>query len=374
LETVWIDEKQLEKALARNEAFWKGRLEEYPLIWITVPNAKPGKDIPEPAEEQLIWTDVDYVITSAENQLARTYYAGDSLPIHNPWLGPDQFAGWLGAELIIKPKDFTSWSRPFVDDWDTFTEFKIDPENCWWKLYLEILRASAEAGKGKWVTAYPDLHTGIDGLAAIRGPEKLMIDMTTNPEPIHQAMKQMTELWKYVVDVVSEIILRYGQGTSNWSMGWSSKRFLCIGQNDFSCLLGPEMFEEFCRQDTLQTCNYVDHTLYHLDGPDAVRHLPKLLDIESLDAIQWIQGAGSPLPSEWLDMLQQIQKSGKSVQLYYGPSHGEDADLFKEIEILCQGLEPERLFFWIITDSIEKADALVEHARLQCSEKHRRLR
>jgi hypothetical protein len=370
METIWIKEKQLAKALARNEAFWKGQLEEYPLLWITAPNAKKGKPVPEPANEEEIWTDVEYVMESTEDQLGRTYYAGDALPVFNPWLGPDQFSAWLGADLKLKPKDFTSWIKPFVDNWDKFPQLEIKPDNKWWNIYLETVRSSVQAGKGKWVTGYPDLHTGIDALCAIRGPENLMMEMVTAPEKISRAMQQTTELWKYVVDTVSDIILPAGQGTSNWTMGWSEKRFLCIGQNDFTCMISPEMFDKFCLHDNLQCCNYVDHTLYHLDGPGALQHVERLLQIEHLDSIQWVTGAGNPPASKWLDLLTRIQKAGKSVQVLYIPTpNTEPVDIKKEITLLCESLDISRLFIWAIVDTVQQADCLVEHAQSVCREK-----
>jgi hypothetical protein len=364
METMWIPQPQLRRALERNEAFWDGRLDRGPLVWITVPDGvdSPVTEPEEPAVEEEMWTDVAYVIAAAEHSLSRSYYAGDALPVYNPWLGPDQFAAWLGAEIALKPKDFTSWVTPFVDDWDRFPSFAIDPENRWWKLYLEILRASARAGEGKWVTGYPDLHTGIDALSAVRGPEKLLVDLLERPEQIKRAMAQMTELFKFVVDTVSAIVLPHGQGTSNWTMGWSSRRFLCIGQNDFTCMISPEMFDEFCLQDTLETTNHVDRSIYHLDGPDAVRHLPRILALEHLDCLQWIQGAGAPHPSQWLDMLRSVQRAGKTVQVYYGPGHGDTADLASELKLLCEALDRRRLFFWAVVGSVEEADRLVELA------------
>jgi len=366
LETPWIGEAQLNTALARNEAYWQGELEDYPLMWVTVPGARPGHDLPEPDNEEEIWTDIDYLIPSTENRLSRTYFAGDSLPVFNPWLGPDQFASWLGADITLMPKAFTSWIKPFVDDWNKHQTLEIRADNKWWKLYLDTVRASVKAGKGKWITAYPDLHTGIDGLGAIRGVQKLMLDIITIPDTVHRAMRQMTELWKYVVDVVSDIVLPSGQGTSNWTYGWSEKKFLCIGQNDFACMISPQMFNEFCWQDNLECCNYVDCSLYHLDGPDATRHLPKLLELEKLNAIQWIQGAGKPLPSEWVDLLLRIQDAGKSVQLWYEGDHGGHADFFREIDVLCDALDPTRLFFMITAKSVDQADALIEHSRKVC--------
>lgn len=362
MKTPWVDEKKLAQILSRNNAFWKNELEDGPLMWITVPNAKPGKSLVQPDEGEKIWTDVDFYIASAEDELSRTYYAGDALPVHNPWLGPDQFAAWLGADITLKPKEFTSWVKPFIDNWEKFPQLKIDPENKWWKLYLEMVRRSVETGKDKWITAYPDLHTGIDGLSAIRGAENLMMDMMSTPEFIQRAMNQMTYLWKYIINTVSDIVLPAGQGTSNWTMGWSNERFVCIGQNDFSCMISPDMFNDFCWKDTLECTDYVDRSIYHLDGPDAVRHLPKILELENLNCIQWIQGAGNLHPSKWLDLLKKIQAAGKTVQVFYGPNHGDNADLHKELEILCSNLDVNKLFFWAILDSVEQADFLVKTA------------
>lgn len=363
METIWIEPRQLALALQRNEAFWKKQIDDYPLIWVTVPGATPGRPPPEPATEEALWTDVDYVLANAEYQLARTYFAGDALPVHNPWLGPDQVAAWLGAEITLAPRLNTSWVKPFVRDWAEHPKLAIEPENRWWKLYLEILRRSVEQGRGKWVATYPDLHTGIDGLSAIRGPENLLLDLLERPEAVVRAMRDMTGLSKQIVDTVSEVVLPAGQGTTNWTMGWSRERFLCIGQNDFTCMISPELFAEICFPDTLETCNYVDRSIYHLDGPGAIRHLPNILAIEKLDCVQWIQGAGQPFPSRWLEMLRGIQAAGKSVQVYYGPSHGDDANLEGELEVLCRELDWRRLFFWASVSTVEQADALVELAQ-----------
>jgi hypothetical protein len=71
-------------------------------------------------------------------------------------------------------------------------------------------------------------------------------------------MRDMTALLRCVVDRVNEMTLPTGQGTSNWTMGWS---------------------------------RHVERTIYHLDGPGALRHLDRLLAIPELDCAQWIQGA-----------------------------------------------------------------------------------
>jgi hypothetical protein len=367
METCWIPDRQLREALRRNEAYWDGELEDYPLMWVSAPDAKPGPSLPEPADETEMWTNVDYAITAGEYQLARTHYAGDALPFYNPWLGPDQFAGWLGAKLTLRPRDYTSWATPFVSDWERRGELTIHPENTWWKLYRSLLEESVRAGKGKWVTTFPDLHAGIDALSAIRGPENLLVDMLANPEPVHRAMNRMTPLWKWVVDEVWNILKTSGQGTTNWTGGWSEKRFVCIGHNDFTCMIGPEMFDAFCLRDTLECVNYVDHALYHLDGPGALRHLPRLLEMERLHTVQWVHGNGQPPHSHWLDILKRIQQAGKAVQIWYNLHYTTHVvNVFDEIETVCAALNPTRLFIGVEVSTAEQADAVVEHAQRVC--------
>ena len=363
MNTPWIEPKPLTRALTRNEAFWRNELDDGPLLWITAANAKPGPTVPEPASDEELWTNVDYRMAATESTLARTHFAGDALPVFCPYFGPDQFSAWLGADLILKPRESTSWSKPLVDDWQAHPQFRIAPDNHWWQLYLQTVRESVRVGKDRWVTGYPDLHTGIDALSSLRSPDRLATDLVEDPAAIHRAMRQMTDLWKFVVDSVSDIVLPAGQGTSNWTMGWSRQRFLCIGQNDFSCMISAEMFAEFCEQDNRECCDHVDATLYHLDGPGAIRHVPHLLQLPHLNCIQWIQGAGQPLPSQWLDLLRQIQAGGKSVQLIYAGDHGGHADLRRELDLLLPALDPNRLFIYAIVDSAQIAEDVVAYAR-----------
>lgn len=359
MKSIWLAPDSIALRCARHEAFWRKELDEGPLLWITAPLEKPGTPPKEPATEEGLWTDVEYVLSKAEYDLGRTYFAGDSLPVFNPWLGPDQFAAWLGAEMQLKPRDNTSWVRPLSKDASEYPSFHLDPSNRWWRLYLSLVRRSVERGKDKWITAYPDLHTGIDALAALRSPEQLMFDMLESPQTVRRAMRQMTQFWKDVVDLVSDAVLPTGQGTSNWTMGWSERRFLCIGQNDFTCLISPKMFDEFCLNDTVECADHVDHTIYHLDGAGALKHLPRLLEIERIDCVQWIQGAGKPLPSHWLELLRQIQAAGKSVQLLYAGAHGGEADFRLELDVLLDALDPRRLFLVIEARSVAEADRLV---------------
>ena len=64
-------------------------------------------------------------------------------------------------------------------------------------------------------------------------------------------------------------------------------------QNDFTCLISASMYGEFFLEELVNEINYLDYSIYHLDGPDALKHLDMILEIPRLNAVQWVPGAGS---------------------------------------------------------------------------------
>jgi hypothetical protein len=87
-------------------------------------------------------------------------------------------------------------------------------------------------------------------------------------------------------------------------------------QCDMSAMFSPEMFGEFAVPGLTEQCEWLDHSLYHLDGTQALCHLDQLLGIDGLDAVEWtpqagIETGGSP---RWYDLYRRILTAGKSVQ------------------------------------------------------------
>jgi hypothetical protein len=355
--TPYVPELQLTRALERNEAFWRGELEGGPLMWITCAPEGPAPTLPTvtPLER---WTNVDYVVAAAEADLSRRAYLGDTLPVHIINLGPDIFSAWLGAEMTISPEHNTTWVKPFVEEWSEHGELTIDPTGKWWRLYCELTQASAEAGRGKWVTTYPDMHSGIDALSAIRGPENLSMDLLTEPEAIGRAMGQMTELWRWVMAEMDRIILPAGQGTANWAPGWSAGRFSVIGQNDYSCMISPKLFRAFCAADNETVIAESDCTLYHWDGPQALVHEETILGWRGLTSVQWVPGAGNPPHSQWIDLMRRIQAAGKPVQCMLMAGNE-----MEEIEILTRELDPDRLMIHAWAPTRAAGEALLQCAQ-----------
>ena len=99
-----------------------------------------------------------------------------------------------------------------------------------------------------------------------------------------------------------------------------------------SAMFSPDMFARFMVPSLAEQCEWLDHSVYHLDGTQAACHLDHLLGIEALDAIEWtpqagIETGGSP---RWYDLYKRILSAGKSLQVI-GVNPGEIIPLLDAI-------------------------------------------
>ena len=97
-----------------------------------------------------------------------------------------------------------------------------------------------------------------------------------------------------------------------WSPGKTAKL-----QCDGSAMFSPEMFREFVLPGLKEQTEYIDYTMYHLDGTQSIVHLDAILEIEKLNAVEWTPQAGEPGGTDprWYPLYRKILESGKSLQV-----------------------------------------------------------
>ena len=101
-----------------------------------------------------------------------------------------------------------------------------------------------------------------------------------------------------------------------------------------------------------------DRNIYHLDGPQALRYLDRLLEIPQIHAIQWVPGAGQSYWADWIEVYQRIQSKKRALCLSRLPA--------KDLNLLFTSLDPEGV--WIrsvsgISNEREAEAALHEIAK-----------
>ena len=306
---------------------WKSNLEETKQRYINWWNHKgiilnmwehfqegvqPHAEITPPAPAKDLsqkWFDPQWRAEYLDWYVAHSSLKADILPVANTQLGPGSLAAILGG--VFEGGEDTIWIHPHPD----FTnEIVFNPEHPNWILHKELLKACKAKANGHYFVGMPDLMEGLDVLAALKGTDRVLLDTVMQPEILEQQMQQINDIYFKVFDELYDIIREGDEMAfcyfSSWAPGKMSKL-----QSDISTMISQDDYRRFVQPFIREQCQKIDYTLYHLDGVGAMHHLPALLEIEELNAIQWTPGVGEPQGGspKWYDLYKKILAGGKSV-------------------------------------------------------------
>ena len=312
-----------QEARDRMIAWWAGGKPDRVQAHVSAP-AKPakssvasiGNDVPAK------YTDPETVLRNMEYGLEHTFWGGEMFPTHFVYFGPMFGLAYLGCEPNFAPG--TTWYEPCLQDWSELPSIKFDPNNRWWQLTKEMTRLSAERAKGRWLVTCPIAILALmDTICGLLGNEKTLMAMADQPMAIKTALNRIMPWARRTYDESYDIGRGYQEGSIDWMQIWAPGRVIST-QCDMSVMISPEMFRDFVVPELTDIYNHVDYGIYHLDGPEQIRHLDELLKIEKLHLIQWVPGArmnnpGHGDPLNWLDLFRRIQETGKKVLVYCPP-------------------------------------------------------
>ena len=120
-----------------------------------------------------------------------------------------------------------------------------------------------------------------------------------------------------------------------------------------SCMLSEEMFDRHLVPILEQQGAHLDHAIYHLDGPGAIRHVLSITSIQSINAMNWIAGEGQGPMSQWADLIKDMQDRGKPVQCSARP---------EDIEPILEKASPRGLLLHVRCASQQEGDDVVRKA------------
>lgn len=337
----------LAEAARRWEAFYAGDIIDRPVVCVTAP--RPNMTAPPPSTyRDRVFGDLDQVIVNALRSAEATYYGGEAIPVFYPSFGPDEIAVFCGAELVWDEHSAnTNWSRPFVEDWTRALPLRIHEDNPLYRRALEIYRRAAEAMAGKMLLTPLDLHTNMDLLLAIRGGERLCLDLMDQPEMIDQAMASARAIFPQVWRAFAEAGRMDERGYCHVLYSMEGAAIL---QCDFSYMISPEMFRRWVLPALEEEAAIVKHAMYHWDGPGALVHADDLIASRGLHTMSYVPGEGRGTHLDYIELLQRVQRGGKAVQVWGTP------DQMKELH---RHLRPEKTLYCTGAASPQEAEALL---------------
>jgi hypothetical protein len=341
-----------DESYARYEAFWNCDVLDRPPVCIRLEESAPARPTRGNPDHRSRWLDVPGRVEREVRRMENTEFLGDAMPISWPNMGPEAFSAWCGAGYEFGEQ--TTWSVPCVEDWERDgPRARFDENHPLFRATLELTEMLIEAGQGRFIVGLPDFHPGGDHLAALRDPERLAIDLIDQPEVIPPMIRQATEDFFRAYDLLYERIRAAGMPTTSWLQLVHFGRYY-IPSNDFSAMISSEMFERFFLEGIVEECRFLDRSIYHLDGPAALRHLDLLLQIPELDAIQFVPGAGNEGLERWMPVHRKIQAAGKAQQVI-----GVNLE---NLDVLFEGLEPIGIYVASVNgvNDRETADAVLD--------------
>ena len=210
---------------------------------------------------------------------------------------------------------------------------RLNPQNELLARLRAFMRRIAKAAAGRWMVAHIDMHSNMDALASMRNPERLCLDLLDQPEVIERAMRDVRAVYAPLSDLLYADGNMAATGTTGWMGLYHEKKFNVL-QCDFPAW-SARMFRRFILPALEEETAYQDHSIYHLDGPGALRHLDDLLALPKLDAIQWAP-ARAKTAARMAGCAAQNSGGGKGVFVGCDPG---------ELEFFHRALGPARVFY-----------------------------
>ena len=293
------------------ERFWTCENDDRPLLTIGVdlPPLPAGKTY---ATERERWLDFDYRVERALFEYDHKTFVAETFPVFEPNLGPDIVSTLFGLNLEFEPS--TSWGSPTVESVEQILAIQPNFEAPLWKAVMRLQQMGLEAGKGRWITLFTDLHPNIDVLSALMGPEATCMAVADDPDLVAKGVRHVTAGCLEAYERQIEPLEREGLPIGCWMNAFSRVR-THAPQCDFSAMIGPHFFRQSILPSIREEMAKAERNIYHLDGPSALHHLDALLDVPEIDAIQWVYGAGNGPARKWRHVYRRILDDGKAIRI-----------------------------------------------------------
>ena len=342
-EAMAIYKKDWKEAEERMKSWWDNQKTDRVPAYLCSPKsfrtnkAKTIKKLPE----KMI--DPDTIFHNLDIRLENTFWGGEAFPCHEVYMGAMFEAAWFGCEPHFTPTG--TWYQKLFNSWDEADKVLFDPQNKWYRLFMEIRKKSVERAHGRYLVTVSGISASYDLFAELFGVKETMLEIVDYPQRVLKLRDKIIRLGKLTYDECYNLLASYQDGSIDGMCTWAPGRVRYV-QCDMSVMISPKMFNDFVLEEIKAFMEHVDYGIYHLDGDDQIKHLNLLLTIDSLKMIQFVP---VPLPEEkyyrdplpWVDLFTKIQESGKKVWIQCPP----DIERIKE---LLNKIPRDNAFLYII--------------------------
>ena len=302
-----------DRTLERFEAWYRCQVADRPPVTV-LHLWRPGAhlDAPTPpADPRQRALDAEYRVAAFEAMLPCRLYVGDSFPAFSGDIASDQDAAPFGGRLEFN--ETSNWAVPCLENVRDVLDLTLNLDDPCWAAVRQATELSLERSQGRWLTGLPFVAATGDTLVALRGPERLCLDLCDDPEGVRLACEHLSSFFPRLFDDVYAPIAARG-------LPIPLEGAVCPGRAnrigcDFLALISVAMAEKALYPSIERQIESLDRSYFHLDSFGALKHLDWVLAQPKLAGVQWVYGANRGPAAKWIDVYQRIQAAGKSIEL-----------------------------------------------------------
>lgn len=257
------------------------------------------------------WFDVEYRVERFLENVRTKPFLGETFPVFWPNLGPNVLAAILGGELEFG--DVTSWIHPFVSTEEQASQIGLNRNSPYYRKLRELTAYALERCSHQFMVGYTDMHPGLDCADAMVGTTELCLAMYDDPEFVTTLVERVHPAFLELMGEFHGVLHGAGQLSVTW-MGIPSFETMHIPSCDLGVMISEETFQEFALPVIIRESREFRHNIFHVDGKGVARHVDALLDVDTIQAYQWVQGVGLDRPiMQSLDFIRKVQNKMRGV-------------------------------------------------------------
>ena len=312
-----------EETKQRFDAWWRGEKTDRPMMRLIKARTQPDKskliDLqPYYKSEKDLHIGPELRVAATRNLDVTHEFLFEAFNYVDINMGPGSMAAYLAADPEYS-RDTVWYHKIETESVRDFENLSFKKSTKYWEEHLAAVRRAVELAGEDYFVCIPDIIENLDVLASLRGSEELCFDLMDDPEGVKRCIQMVDDNYFSYYDAMYDIVKRKnGECCYTAFSIWGRDKVAKL-QCDFSCLMSAESFEELVIPSLKKQCDKIPYTLYHLDGKDAIRHVPALMKLDKLNALNWTFGAGQPDAADerWFKIYDQVMDAGKSLWLSF---------------------------------------------------------
>ncbi len=303
-----------ERTKERFAAFWEGGMLDRCCFAVEAPADGPARvPFDQTLDLERRWKDFSYRLDELLSEIEGVWYGGDAFPLWQNVIGAGALASFLGAPYVLAADTVWVDQGPTIDRWEGRTPLAFDESSEMWRLVSGLTEYFSRHAQGRFVNGITDIGGSLDTASALRGSERLLMDFYDCPAEVERLAEEIDRAWFSCYERLEAILASHGDWIGSWMPIWSPGRWYAL-QCDFAAMISPQQFERFVAPGLARQAAWLDHSIFHLDGPQAIAHLDIVLSLERVAGVEWVAGPPELIDrgsAQWYPLFRRIREKGK---------------------------------------------------------------